>query len=447
MLKRKSFISLLIQLEKGVKKLKISKKSRLIISIILVSALIISEISLTLVQGDKPEDPGQPPEGLLSEIYADLDALEAELAALQDQLNTMITTDLSDLQAQIDDIGFDIGVLFNSVNSANDQISLIWSDIDTNIHPRINELYEHITQIYNEFHILRTEELIEIWNQIESDRENLYATINSVAADLENQIQLLGDAMAWQVADIRELINFIDSDIRSDIDMVLNGIQELWNHIGNVEANLQTQINEMNAVVWDNRDRINGLQGRIDSHDEDIDGLLNHVNTVDNHLQNQIDDLNVRTPRQCRISIPAASFIPVDDTQNLRNHGHKLENFDYTYASVALAGVQLPDNVIVTRVVAYFYNNGSLPLPAVLVLYQNHPNIYPPGSESEGYNELATLTSADDGFNEKWYYLNHRVNNYYSYYLALTIPPRTRSPDPATRSYFSQATIYYEYIT
>ena len=229
--------------------------------------------------------------------------------------------------------------------------------------------------------------------------------------------------------------------IRSEITVLFNEIQALSTHIANVEANLQTQINEMNAVVWENRDRINGLQGRIESHDEDIDGLLNHVNTVDNHLQNQINDLNVRTPQKCRISIPAASFVPVGDTL-LINHGHKLENSDPTYAAQAIAGIQLPEGAIIKQVVGYFFNTLEISNPAVLSLYKNDPNIYPQGYPGpQGYTEIVRISSSTDrGYYYGIYNLNYRVDNSYSYYLALTLTPQFACN-------FSQATIHYEYPT
>ncbi len=201
---------------------------------------------------------------------------------------------------------------------------------------------------------------------------------------------------------------------------------------------MQGQITTINSDINGLQNQIDGLQGQIDSNDEDIDGLLNQVNTVDSHLQNQIDDLNGRTPQTGLIVIPAASFVPVDDTTGIINHGGYLQNWDADWSAICHAGLQLPNGAKINKVSFGWYSapNPNYDSRIILYLYRQDVWIHP--------NEatlIKTLESGTNGYgdtsepaNEEIYGLPH--------YLTLVMPPTSQGTYT-----FYWASIRYEYPT
>ena len=166
---------------------KLSKKSK-ISCLGIIFVLILSVISLSLVQGEKPADPGTPPSGLLSEIYEALDNLEVDLINLQNGLgelgNVMENQDIN-LQNQIDTVwtemglhveGFNVAIinLQSEVQSLHDEINEVRGDIDI--------LFNSIGNLQNQINDRPT------FAQHNADVDGLLNHVNTVDNSLQNQI-------------------------------------------------------------------------------------------------------------------------------------------------------------------------------------------------------------------------------------------------------------------
>ena len=441
----------------------IGKKGKLAV-IICVFLLFTGLFSFSLVQGDKPPDAGEPPAGLLAEITERLNTLETDLNNLQNGIDELWTqmnqhvdgfnvaiTNLQDdvanvwvelgemnsrYQGQIDELwtqmnqhvdGFNVAItnlqndiegLGDSLDSAHTQISLIWGDIDTNIRPRMDSLQEQITEI----HSLLAE---------------VYTVMGNHVNDLQGQLDNVGIGLV----NLQNQINGLQGQIttlNSDVNGLQNQINTLNTGLQNQINNLKTQINTLNSDVEGLQNQIDGLQGQIDSHDEDIDGLLNHVNTVDSHLQNQIDDLNVRTPQTGTIVIPAASFIPVDDTTGIINNGGYLQNWDATWKAICHAGLQLPDGATITEVGFYSFSSPVAGNFDRIMLYLYRQDIWLTPNEG---TLIRSLESGTNGYGETSEPANEEIYSL-PHYLTLVMPPT------ALGTYtFYFAWINYEYPT
>ena len=388
--------------------MKFSKKSK-IACIGLMFVLILSVISLSLVQGEKPADPGTPPSGILSEIVETVDLLEAELIILQNELGdvkTILGNDVNTLQAQIDDVRSDIVGLGDGLHLVNTEaIPGLWYDIDTNIHPRINDLQVQIAEIYNEINRLRSEDLMEIWNHLDDVRSDIVGlgdglhlvnteAIPGIWYDIDTNIHPRIDDLQVQIAEIYNQLNFIDDDIRGDIALLANGIDELWIH----------------------------------------------VNNVDDNLQNQIDDLNTRIPQQGVISIPAAAFTTGNrgDNYPYGNGGFVLTNEDQA-GNNFVAPVFLPDGVEVLRLTMYARHEDDVN-DAVMCGLQK-VSLFSDYTASE---LMAFVDSSNIGgngaFTDDTITSPHIDYSLYYYYLNVHLPR-------ASRTAFYYVTIEYEYPT
>jgi hypothetical protein len=172
--------------------------------VILVSALI----SLTLVQGEKPPDVGQPPSGILSEIYETLSNLETDLNNLQNGIDELWV----EMNQHVD--GFNVAI----TNLQND-VANVWvelGEMNNHYQGQIDELWVEMNQHVDGFNVA----IINLQNDV----EGLGDSLNSV----HNQISLIWDEIHYN---IQPHLDDIDNNIHPRLD------------------NLQTQINNLNARV------------------------------------------------------------------------------------------------------------------------------------------------------------------------------------------------------
>ncbi len=137
------------------------------------------------------------------------------------------------------------------------------------------------------------------------------------------------------------------------------------------------------------------------------------------------------------ISVPAASFVPYSPDPFF-NEGFLLTNNDPSTTGEFRAGVQLPQGASITRLIAYFSDEGPETISCIL----NRAG-------STGISSLQEMARIDSsGLSGDSYNLTSVIsypvvdNNKYFYYLELFLPP-----DEGLAYYFYYALIECEYST
>ena len=143
---------------------------------------------------------------------------------------------------------------------------------------------------------------------------------------------------------------------------------------------------------------------------EDVDELQSKVNSLNAsllELQSRIDYLETRMPKKGCISVPAVSFVPMDNSTPYR-----IQILRLTGKGGFFAGLQLPHGAILTNMTAYVYDavsNGEIYLQLfglnltsgngfVMAYVQSGV------SETPGFTELSTDTISYAEVEEQWTY-------------------------------------------
>jgi len=174
------------------------------------------------------------------------------------------------------------------------------------------------------------------------------------------------------------------------------------------------------------------LQSKVESLNASVLQLLSEVASLQTELAELQSIVETRVPKKGYISVPAAAFVPYNNTFNVRTLDRLL---NYENVTVSFFGsIQLPHGAIVKSVTFYWYDVGEEDLMFRLVRYrQGMGNIMvqvfssgSPGWGSTSTNSI-TFPTVD--------------NNLYAYYLCVSIPASYSHTDYR----FNYAVIEYEY--
>jgi peptidoglycan hydrolase CwlO-like protein len=278
--------------------------------------------------------------------------------------------------------------------------------------------------------------------------------------DLQNQIN---DARA-EIGNANDALASILANLQSQIDNINAAMEDLHTWVGNLDAlidnnynDLKAQINVNKIAVEDLQTWVSDLAASIDSNQQNVNDILNDLvnaiatlntwvsnldalidsnqqnlqNQIDS-LQSQIDSLNTRLPTDGKVVIPAASFVVSQTTANpiIHNQGDRLSVLEAP--AIFYAGLQLPNGVTLTRITFYWFDNGEGGTSLQLCW--------------GGGAVVANLVSnGGSGYGFTSQPLSHSVDVNSPYFLRLGIAPS----DPSSGSMydFEYAVIEYEYLT
>lgn len=188
------------------------------------------------------------------------------------------------------------------------------------------------------------------------------------------------------------------------------------------------------------------LQSKVESLNASVLQLLSEVASLQTELallKTDFADLNAslaelqsivetRIPKKGYISVPAAAFVPYNNTFNVKTWDRLL---NYENVTVSFFGsIQLPHGAIVKNVTFYWYDVGEEDLMFRLVRYRqgmgtNMVQVFSSGSPGWGSTSTNSITSPTVD------------NNLYAYHLYVSIPASSSHTDYR----FNYAVIEYEY--